>query len=118
MAGITTLGTAVTLGFGTSAQYCITGYLPDTVALEQFADIQEIRDCNNDLTTKLISNKGVRIKVEAVIKSGTAAEAIRIGDVMTVNSVKHMVEACTVTYSREAAKISLTLVKEDVITYA
>ena len=114
---ITNLGTQVLIGFGDSGQYCISGYIPDDVSLQCFADIQTISDCDNEITAKLISNHGERITVNAIVKQGTAAEDIHIGDTITINSINWMVESREVKYSRTEAKIALTAVKEDSMSY-
>ena len=84
-------------------------------------DIDEIRDDDNDMATKLISNKGNRMRLTGVIKNDgtelTTLRAIVKGDTLSVNSISCMVEDVDIAFSRLAARATITVI-DDAITYA
>jgi len=84
-------------------------------------DIDEIRDDNNDMATKLISNKGHRYRLTGVIKNDgtelTDLRAIVKGDTLTVNGTACMVEDAEISFSRLAARATITVI-DDAITYS
>ena len=84
-------------------------------------DIDEIRSDDNDMVTKLISNKGHRYRLTGVIKAdGTelvTLQAIVKGATLTVNSVACMVEEIDISFSRLATRATITVI-DDAITYA
>ena len=86
-------------------------------------DIEEIRNDDNDMVTKLISNKGHRYRLTGVVKNVnsddaelTTLRAIVKGDTLAVNSVNCMVEDIEISYSRLAARATITVI-DDAITY-
>jgi len=84
-------------------------------------DIDEIRDDNNDMVTKLISNKGHRYRLTGVVKAAgtelSTLQAIVKGDTLSVNSVSCMVEEIEISFSRLATRATITVI-DDAITYA
>ena len=107
MAGEPTIkGTTVIIGFPTGES--VTGIVRDTYDKETTADIEFVRDENNNEATALVSNLGMRIVVEGHC---SAAVTILKGDTVTVNSIKYVCENAVARHSRLATRFSLTLYK-------
>jgi hypothetical protein len=84
------------------------------------ADIKEIRGANNSVVTKLISNPHVTYELTGIILSAdlTTARAALIGGTVSVNSVSCMIQSLKLSYNREDAKCTMTVIKEAGMTYA
>jgi len=84
-------------------------------------DIDEIRDDSNDMATKLISNKGHRYRLTGVIlAAGTelaTLQALVKGDTLVVDGASCMVEEIDISFSRLAARATITVI-DDAITYS
>lgn len=93
--------------------------LMQTASEERTDEIKEIRGANNAVVTKLISNPGKRYTVEGVLLSAdlTAARALKRGDAVSINSVSCMVEDVKIGVGLEEAKVTITAIKEDSMTY-
>ena len=107
-------GTTVIVGFN---GFTYTGAIMDSVSRKPIGDIKEIRGENNAVTTKLISNPGFEVSVEVIVTSLAAFNAIKKGDLFTINSVGYMVTDADGKYSREEVKWSISAIKEDSMTY-
>jgi hypothetical protein len=107
-------GTAMEIGIG---GYTYTGYVVEEAEHEAIAEIEVIKGEDNETATKIISDPGVRVTLNALCKSGSTLSGVEVGDTVTVNSVAMMVEKPTIRRSRGVARMTLTLVKEDSMTY-
>lgn len=114
MAAITQLGTAVDIGFNS---YTFTGYLMESMGNESTGEQKVIKDEDNATYCILVEDKGRRLNFTAVVKSGSTPESIEQGDVITVNSVNYRVESASVARTPEEARLSITCIKEDSVTY-
>ncbi len=109
----TTLGTTVVVGFASGET--VSGILRDSHDTEQTADIEYVRDENNNEATALVSNLGKRVTVSGVC---SAEQTTRKGDVVTVNSVKYVCEHAVERRTKLACRFDLTLYKPDQMTLA
>jgi len=118
MAAITQLGTAVTVGFNGRVY---ADFVMEDSSEATIGDIEEIRDADNDQATKLISAKGHRVRVTGVIKAaGTelaTLAALTVGSTVSINSINHMVESVEISFTRTAARATITAV-DDAISYS
>ena len=87
-------------------------------------DIDEIRNDDNDMVTKLITNKGHRYRLTGVVKDVnndsaelTALRAIVKGSTLAVNGTSCMVEDIEISYNRLATRATITVI-DDAITYS
>jgi hypothetical protein len=110
------LGTSVVVGFnGLTYGTCIM----ISGGEELTGDIKEIKGPQNATVTKLLTNPGKRYTVEGVLLSAdlTAARLLKKGSSVTINSVVCMVEDVKIATGTEEAKVTITAVKEDSMTY-
>lgn len=109
----TNLGTTVLVGFATGT--AVANLLRDNHDTEHTADIEYVRDENNNEATALVSNLGSRITV-----AGTCSAAIttKKGDTVTVNSVKYVVESAVERRTKLTCRFELTLYKPAQMTLA
>lgn len=114
---ITQKGSAVVVAFN-SVTY--SDFQMDDSSEAIIGDIDEIRNDDNDMATKLISNKGHRYKLTGVIKAAgselATLKGLVKGDALTVDGTACMVEDVEISYSRLAARATITVV-DDAITY-
>lgn len=101
---------------GLTAAEAITGLLRETQADGSTADIEEVRGEDNATAAEIVSNPGVTKTFTATVLSTYTAPAK--GTVVTINSIKYMVDDATVTKSRTVARLSLTVHKAGSITYS
>jgi len=111
MAAPVVKGTSVVVGFPDGET--VTGVIRDTYDRETTADIEYVRNENNEEATALVSNPGVRVVVDGVC---TAAQTIAKGDQVTINSVIYLCEAATMRYAKTQARFSMTIYKPDGMT--
>ena len=109
-------GTVVTVAFGGNTHASL---IMEAVDVSPAAEIKPIKGENNATVTKLISDPGKKMTLEGtIIAAGVAAlVAFKKGDAVTINTVSWMIEDISIKYSKEEAKCSLTVVKEDSMTY-
>ena len=113
MAAPSIKGATVLIGFPTGES--VSGVIRDTYDRETTADIEHIRDEDNNEVTALVSNPGRRITVDGVCT--TTQAALLKGGTVTINSVKYIIETATVRHSRTATRFSLACYKPDSLTY-
>ena len=106
-------GTTVLIGFPTGES--LTGVVRDSYDRESTADIEHIRDEDNNEVTALVSNPGMRITLDGVC-TATQADIIK-GGTVTINGVVYLVEAATIRHSKLATRFSLTCYKPAAATY-
>ncbi len=116
MAVIEQIGTTALIGIGSNT-YDATNVIVETADIEDIADITEIRDEDNAVCTKLISNRGKRISLSCVALA-SADLTIRKGETITIDSMNMMVEDFKLQRVRENAKISVVGILEDNMTYS
>ena len=82
-------------------------------------EVKEIRDENNAVMTKLVSNPKKVYELTGIILGSpeatytlTAARLIIVGTAITLNGATCMVTACKIAYTKEETKITLTAVDE------
>ena len=93
----------------------VSGIIRDSHDTEQTADIEHIRDENNNEATALVSNLGKRVTVSGVC---SAAQTTRKGDIVTVNSVAYICESAVERRTKLACRFDLTLYKPDAAAYS
>lgn len=97
-----------------------SGFQMDESSETITGDIEEIRDDNNDMVTKLVSNKGHRYRLTGVVKATgtelTTLQGLVKGDVLTVNGANCMIEEIEINFSRLATRATITVLS-DGITY-
>ena len=110
---VTIKGTTVVIGFADGET--VSGIIRDSHDTEQTADIEHIRDENNNEATALVSNLGKRVTV-----SGTcsAAQTTRKGDIVTVNATAYICESAVERRTKLACRFDLTLYKPDAAAYS
>ena len=114
MAAISQLGTAVMIGF---EGVTLSGYIMESADVEQTGTQKEILDEDNAAFAVLVENLGKRRTITAIVKSGTTPETIRQGDIISLDGENHRVESASVSYNAEEARLSVTAINEDSITY-
>ncbi len=115
MAAPTQLGTALEVCIG---DYLYTGYFVQEAALSPTGVERIVRDENGATATVLISDKGKKLKMSGIVKSGSDPYSIEIGDTVTVNSVNYRItSADPVRKAGEEMAFSFEAVKEDSMTY-
>jgi len=109
-------GTTVVVGFN---DLTYGTCLMVTCGEEPTGEIKDIKGANNATVTKLISNPGKRYTVEGILLSAdlTAARALKKGSSVTINAVVCMVEDVKIAVGTEEAKVTITAIKEDSMTY-
>jgi len=111
---ITQLGVDLTVGFGADSSY--TGVFMEAATKERTAAQKIIKGEDAQTMTVLRSGLSTRRTLRGIVKAVGWSEP-RQGDIVTVNSVKYRVESCQTEYQAEEARITLTIIKEDSITY-
>lgn len=122
----TQLGTAFKLGVGS---FAATGYFlveGGEITRTNNADIDEIRDMDNNVVSKLVSNKRKTLKGDFYVlnSTGTLPTTVYPGDTITLTppegtEVKWCVASeQAIKYTRKHTIVPLDLVKEAVMTYA
>jgi ribosomal protein S8E len=109
-------GTSVVVGFnGLTYGTCIMIQSSE----EPVADMNEIRGSKNEVVAKIYSNPGRRYTVEGVLLSAdlTAARALIKGSTVSINSVSCCVEDVKISVGTLEAKVTITAIKEDSMTY-
>ena len=109
----TVIGTSVQVGF--PAGETVTGIVRASYDKEPTADIEYVKDENNNDSTAVVSNLGMRIVVDGVL---SAANTTAKGSTVTVNSIKYIVEAITRRHTPGATRCSMTLYKPAGMTIA
>lgn len=109
----TIIGTTVIIGFPTGES--ISGVVRSTYNKDGVGKIEYIPDEDNNDATAIVSALGNRITVEGTM---SAANTVRVGDTVTVNSIKYIVEAVGERRTTLAARITMTLYKPDAMTIA
>jgi hypothetical protein len=106
----TLIGTTVIVGFPTNES--MTGIIRSSYDKEPTADMEYIKDEDNNDATAVVSNLGMRIVVDGV---ASAENTTAKGDVLTVGIapetplVEYIVEAITRRHVPLATRLSLTL---------
>ena len=111
---ITQTGTALQVGFGLDDVY--TGVFMETAGKERVAAQKVIKDEDNATMTVLLSGLATRRTLRGIVKASGWVEP-RQGTIVTINSVKYRTESCVTEYEREEARVTLTVIKEDSLTY-
>jgi len=106
-------GTDVLITLGT---FTYTGYIVDSASLKPLADIEEVRDENNHIVTKLYWKQGDQLSLDLIVKDTIDPTTIDIGDQITIDSVIYLVDDADVSYARNQTKLGLTLTVYDNIT--
>lgn len=97
--------------------YTYTGYIVEDVTITPTAEIDVIKDEDNATVTKLISDPGETLNINCIIKNGSSVN-FDIGDSITINGTTYMLDTgSSVSRSRGAARLTLSLIKEDSMTY-
>ena len=109
----TVIGTSVQVGFPTGET--VTGIIRASYDKEPTADIEYVRDENNNDGTAVVSNLGMRIMVDGTL---SAANTTAKGATVTVNSVKYIVESIIRRHTPGATRASMTLYKPTAMTIA
>ena len=121
MAAATQKGQEMLVGLGSLT---FTGYFVESMDVEPIADVEEIRDENDAVATKIISNPGVRLSGRMMVKASsgdpvdTKLDSRKLGDSITINSVVYFIESWKVSRSRKTAAVDFAAVKEDSMTYS
>lgn len=96
----------------------ITGTIIQSFTKETTADINEVRDCNNDVVGFTVSNKGKRVTVEALIEDGNSFSEVTKGETMTIDSDTYLIEEARYSYSPLESKITITGYAPDGVSFA
>ena len=109
-------GTAVEVGFN---GYTNTNLIMQAATYSPGdADVKPILGEQNAPVTKLITNPRAGIELTGVLKAAgselATIIAMKIGDILTVNSVKYFLDAAPkVEFSAEEARVTLVGIRED-----
>ena len=105
-------GATVIVGF--AAGTAVANVIRDSHDTETTADIEYVRDENNNEATAVVSNLGARVTVAGVC---SAAVTIKKGDVVTINSVGYLVESATERRTKTVCRFELTAYKPAAATW-
>jgi hypothetical protein len=115
-------GEVLKVGFGS---FAYTGYIPeDGLKWKKPGDVEAVKDENNATITKIITDPRDEFEMSLIIKntSGSITPPITGATVTITNpagsSVACMCADADVTLARSYAKLTLSLVKEDSMTYS
>ena len=116
MAAIVQKGTNVQIGFGGMTY---SGVVLQDASEESTGDHDIVRDTDNAAHTRLISNLGKRISFTAVILStpGITTPPAQ-STVVSIDGASYIVVSSKIDYQAKESRLSLTLEKEDSITYS
>lgn len=121
MAAIVQKGTAVKIGFGNVAY---TGYVLQSATVEATGEQKVLRGTDNETMTVLVEDLGERLSVELLVLNATTMTAappkgstITIDD-LAGDAAKYRVEDSSISLQAEEARLSLTLISEDSMTYS
>ncbi|MCK9468140.1 MAG: hypothetical protein M0Q49_01875 [Porticoccaceae bacterium] len=109
----TLLGTKVQIGFPDGAT--IGGTFRDTYDSDSTADIETIRDEDNNEVTAIVSNLGDRVTIE--FTCAASVPDVKKGETLTVGAVLYLVEAANIRRSRSATRGTVTLYKPTAATW-
>jgi hypothetical protein len=109
----TVIGTSVQVGFPSGET--VTGIIRASYDKTPTADIEYVRDENNNEATAVVSNLGMRIVLEGTL---SAANTTAKGSTVTVNSVKYIVEDIVRRHTAGSTRASMTLYKPAQMTIA
>lgn len=114
-------GTAVVTGFNGNTN---TNLIMQA-ATEDMGDgtINEIPGEQGATVTKIITNPHYRVRLTGVIKNAgtelTTLRALKKGSTLSVNSVNCMVnEPVSIEYGAQESRCTITVIKEDAMTYS
>jgi len=113
MAAITQKGTNLTIGF---AGNTYAGLFMEGATKEQTGTQKVIKDEDNATVTVLVEDLGIRRTLRGIVKATGWTEP-RQGGSVTINGDAHRVESVSTEYSAEEARITMTVIKEDSMTY-
>ncbi len=115
-------GEVLKVGFGS---FAYAGYIPeDGLKWKKPGDVEAVKDENNATITKIITDPRDEFEMSLIIKntSGSITPPITGAAVTITNpagsSVTAMCVDADVTLARSYAKLTLSLVKEDSMTYS
>lgn len=116
---ITQKGTTVTVGMNSLGWGEQTGIIMQTADESAVGETSIIRGTDNATVTVLETDPGWRRTIEAVLVSAalTAARALKKGDSITINSIIHRVEEVKIGHGLLEARVTITAIKEDSMTY-
>jgi hypothetical protein len=106
------LGTSALVGFPTGET--VTGVIRESYDTEQTAEIEPVKDENNNDASMIVSNLGKRITLSGEC---TAAQTVRKGGLLTINSVVYMVESAVMRRTKTKARFDCTVYKPDATTF-
>jgi hypothetical protein len=86
--------------------------------VESYATIDKIQGEDGAVNSVLVSDLGKRLKISGMVQTGCGLATAKAGDIITVNSVKYMIETIDLKYVAKVAKVDLTCFKPDAITFA
>lgn len=109
------LGTQLKVGFG---NHTLTGYILNAAEVSSTGETKVIKDESNDTCTVLVSDRGTRLRIEAIITSSGQVTPPAIGSVLTIGSTAYRVEEASVRQQREESILTATVIKEDSMTYS
>ena len=115
MAAISQKGTTLKIAYSTNV---LTGYIMEDFTTEATGEQDAIKDEDNATTTILISDLGTRKSFTAIIKeTGGSLTPPAQGSTVTINSVNYRCESSSVKQSRKASMLTISVIKEDAMTY-
>lgn len=106
-------GDSVLVGFPDSST--VTGVIRDIYEVDTTADIEHVRNEDNEEATAIVSNPGARLIVDGVC---TASTSFSKGDICTINSIAYICEAAKLRYTKTTTRFSGTFYKPDGATYS
>ena len=108
-------GETVFLGYG---DYTYALILTDDATISPIADVATIPDEHNATTTVLVYNPGQHIDISGVILGDSFPSILLIGGSITINAVVWRIEKYDIKLARTEAKLTLSAIKEDGMTYS
>lgn len=111
---ITQSGEDLVVGLESGQTY--TGIFQESATRERVASQKVIKGEDNQTLSILRSGLATRRTIRGILKATGWSEP-RLGDIVTINGVKHRVESCVTEHQAEERRVTLTVIKEDAINY-
>ena len=94
----------------------IEGTIRDTVDTTPSADIEWVRDENNNDVAAIVSNPGTRMTIAGVMKTDIT-DTVKTGTVLSIKSKSYIVENVTYSRTKTVARYSMTVYAPDAMTF-
>jgi hypothetical protein len=115
MAAPSQTGDSMIVGIG---DYTYTGHIVEEYGKTPTAEVEKIKNEDNETKTRIVSDPGDEISLRVLAKADSTIESLDIGDTITINTVGYFVDDVQVRRSRGVLAADIRASKEDSMTYS